>query len=400
MSEQHEEWPAWRRYPYELVASDPSLHFPAAEGHQGATSDTYYASGILRGEQSGRMYAFLVIFAQLLGSSRAFGLDMHIAALFDLATGGYMTFASYDLPPWRWRKRRLTITRGRLDVGWESSRWSGRFAARRDTTGDLEPFGYTLGLCGRDRGGASVALDLAVDAIKPPQAVGGPAYQGAITVMGQPNTRSYFQGLRYQGMLTWRGATEAVRGDIGWLDRQWFPRYAGAHAGILSDRYGHQWSQLSLDNGWELSLWRHFARRQGNRETPFSGLTITDPAGRTSFCDQYHVEILSYCRDDGPIVPLYAPVQRLFGVRPDVRYFFDAYRLRVPALDLDVTSTPLIPAPAHRMPVDYLTGPTRLEGMMHGRRVTGYGFHERTLALSRSDAMIGATAAASASPTM
>ena len=174
---------------------------------------------------------------------------------------------------------------------------------------------------------------------------------------------------------------EAVRGDIGWLDRQWFPKYAGSHAGLLADRYGHQWSQLSLDNGWEFSLWRHFARREGNRETPFSGLTITDPAGRTSFSDEYSVEILSYCRDAGYVTPLYAPVQRLFGARPDERFFFDAYRLRAPALDLDIMSTPLAPAPAHRMPVDYLTGPTRLEGVMQGKRVTGYGFHERTLAL-------------------
>lgn len=82
-------------------------------------------------------------------------------------------------------------------------------------------------------------------------------------------------------------------------------------------------------------------------------------------------------------MPLYAPIQRLFGVRGDTRYFLDAYRLHVPSLDLVVTSTPLAPAPAHRMPVDYLTGPTRLEGTMAGRPVTGYGFNERTLGLWR-----------------
>src|SRR5512147_3114025 len=56
----------WRSYPYQLVAGDPQLVFPAAEGHQDVASDTYYASGVLRGETSGRRYAFLTIFAKNL----------------------------------------------------------------------------------------------------------------------------------------------------------------------------------------------------------------------------------------------------------------------------------------------------------------------------------------------
>lgn len=374
---------AWRVYPYTPAPGNPAMRFPEAEGHQDVASDTYYASGIVQGERSGRQYAFLVIFAQLSGPVRALGMDMHIAAFFDLASGGYMTCASYDLPPWRWLDRRLMITRGALEVGWDSPGWTSRLMARRDEAGALVPFGYTLDVQGRDSHGRPLALNLVVDAIKPPQPVGGPAYDGTITVMGQPGTYSYFQSLRYRGSLRWRGMDEPVSGAIGWLDRQWFPQYVGSRAGALADRYGHHWSQLSLDNGWECSLWRHFARHERNRIVPFSGLTITDPDGRTSFTDEYHVDILSYCRDEGYVTPLYAPVQRAFGARPDVRYFFDAYRLQVPALDLVITSMPLAHAPAHRMPVDYLSGPTRLEGTMGGRPVTGYGFNERTLALSR-----------------
>ncbi|PMP88615.1 MAG: hypothetical protein C0183_00670 [Roseiflexus castenholzii] len=373
----------WRSYPYLLVPDDPQLRFPQAEGYQDMASDTYYASGIVQGEQTGKRYAFFVIFARLSGFSSASGIDMHLGALFDLANGGYTTFASYDLPPKRWFRQRLTITRGHLGVAWNSPCWKSRFWARYDASGDLVPFGYTLDVCGRDSHGDPLALDLVVDAVKPPQPVGGPVHNGAITVMGQPNTRSYFQSLSYRGSLRWRGVEEAVRGDIGWLDRQWFPEYVGAYSGILADRYSHQWAQMSFDNGWELSLWRHFARHERNREIPFSGLTITDPEGRASFTDAYRVEPLSYCRDEGYVTPLYAPVQRLFGVRGDRRYFLDAYRFHVPSLDLIVTSTPLAPAPAHRMPVDYLTGPTRLEGTMAGKPVTGYGFNERTLGLWR-----------------
>jgi hypothetical protein len=371
----------WRSYPYCLVPDDPQLHFPQAEGYQDMASDTYYASGIVRGERTGKGYAFFVIFARLSGFSSALGIDMHLGAIFDLASGGYTTFASYDLPPQRWVRKRLTITRGALSVAWDSPNWKSRFWARYDAAGAPVPFSYTLDVYGCDSRGDPLALDLIVDATKPPQPVGGPVHRGAITVMGQPQTRSYFQSLRYRGILRWRGVEEPVHGEIGWLDRQWFPEYVGAYSGILADRYSHQWAQMSLDNGWELSLWRHFARHERNREIPFSGLTITDPTGQTLFTDEYHIEPLSYCRDEGYVTPLYAPIQRAFGVRGDVRYFLDAYRLRVPMLNLVVVSTPLAPAPAHRMPVDYLTGPTLLEGTMEGKKITGYGFNERTLGL-------------------
>ena len=39
----------WRRYPFQLIAGDSELAFPAAEGDQGAESNTYYVSGQLRG---------------------------------------------------------------------------------------------------------------------------------------------------------------------------------------------------------------------------------------------------------------------------------------------------------------------------------------------------------------
>jgi hypothetical protein len=104
----------WRSYPYRLVPDDPQLHFPQAEGYQDMASDTYYASGVVRGERTGKGYAFFVIFARLSGFSSVLGIDMHLGAIFDLASGGYTTFASYDLPPRRWVRKRLTLTRGAL----------------------------------------------------------------------------------------------------------------------------------------------------------------------------------------------------------------------------------------------------------------------------------------------
>ena len=114
----------------------------------------------------------------------------------------------------------------------------------------------------------------------------------------------------------------------------------------------------------------------------FSGLTATDPAGLTLFADDVATDILTYFRDPGLIEPLLADAQELAGRRSSIRYLFDAFRLRAPSLALDVVASPLVAAPAHHMPIDYFSGPTRVTGTMNGQAVEGFGFHERTLPLS------------------
>ena len=366
-----------------MVAGDPQLVFPAAEGHRDVASDAYYASGVLRGETSGRRYAFLTIFAKNEEILDLLSADLHVLALFDLDAGSYDTGSRFDLPPGReFNLDRINVTRGRLEVSYTSNRRVSRMRARTDAGGGPFPFAYELDLSAEARSGTEMALGLCADALKPPQAVGGSVHGGRITFYGQPNTYSYFQALGYAGTLRWGATEEAVSGQIGWLDRQWFPEYAGRYAGVLADRYGHQWAQISLDNGWEFSLWRQFLRREDDRQVMFSGLTATDPAGLTIFADDVATEILTYLRDPGLIEPLLADAQELAGRRSSIRYFFDAFRLRAPSLALDVEASPLVAAPAHHMPIDYFSGPTRVTGTMNGRAVAGFGFHERTLPLS------------------
>ena len=373
----------WRRYPYQLVAGDPQLVFPAAEGHQDVATDAYYASGFLRGETSGRRYAFLTIFAKNAEILDLLSADLHVLALFDLDAGTYDTGSRFDLPPTGpINLDRINVTRGRLEVSYTSRRRVSGMRARTDAAGGLYPFAYELDLSAEARSGTEMALGLCADALKPPQAVGGSVHGGRITVYGQPNTYSYFQALGYAGTLRWGETEESVSGQIGWLDRQWFPEYAGRYAGLLADRYGHQWAQISLDNGWEFSLWRQFQRQEDDRPVMFSGLTATDPAGLTVFVDDVATDILTYLRDPGLIEPLLADAQQLAGRRSSIRYFFDAFGLRAPSLALDVVASPLVAAPAHHMPIDYLSGPTQVTGTMNGQAVAGMGFHERTLPLS------------------
>src|SRR5512134_766814 len=80
--------------------------------------------------------------------------------------------------------------------------------------------------------------------------------------------------------------------------------------------------------------------------------------------------------------PAYRSSLGLLVRRSAIRYFFDTFRLRAPSLALDIMASPLVAAPAHHMPIDYFSGPTRVTGTMNGRAMAGFGFHERTLPLS------------------
>lgn len=379
----------WRAYPLVLVPGDPEMVFPAAEGHQDVATDTYYASGILEGTDSRRRYAFLTIFAKNERIFSVLSADFYVLALFDLDTGRYDTTSEFDLPPGHAiNSDNINVTRGRLEVIYTAGRRISRIQARRSEADELFPFAYELELNGRGRTGAEMALSLCADALKPPQPVGGAAFGGRIRVMGQDNTHSYFQPLGYSGQLRWGNIEETVTGRIGWLDRQWFADYVGAQAGVLGERFGHQWSQISLDNGWEFGLWRHFDRTRRDRVVAFSGVTGTDPEGRTVFSDDYLVDSISYFRDPNLIEPLLGDAQSAVGIRSHIRYFFDAFRLRVPSIALDIVSTPLVATPAHRMPIDYFSGPTRVEGLLDDQAVSGLGFHERTMPFWRPRQLI------------
>jgi predicted secreted hydrolase len=370
--------PTWRAYPYALSPTDPELTFPAAEGDQGAESNTYYVAGRLRGRATRREWAFLVIFT-FNNVRQRLRADFYTFALFDLASGAYGTYSEYDLPrPPRIRRRyKLSVAAGRLDVAFASALGTSRWTTRRNGAGALVPFAYALSLVGRDADGRRMALELELDSEKPPMPVGGAAYGGVKTCMGQYGTHSYFQSdVRFRGRLEWGDAHDDVDGDAGWIDRQWTPRYLGVHSDRRNRRYRHEWRQIHLDNGVEMSAWLHVDRQRGNRPIPFCGITAAMPDLRVLATTEFEIERQSFVRDPGLVRPRYA----LTG---GATYFADRYRLRAPALQLELYSEPLVPAPAHALPIEYWSGPTRVQGSMAGRAVRGFGFHERTFAFTR-----------------
>jgi thioredoxin-like negative regulator of GroEL len=61
---------------------------------------------------------------------------------------------------------------------------------------------------------------------------------------------------------------------------------------------------------------------------------------------------------------------------------------------LDLTGEPLVPAPAHGLPIEYMEGPYRYHGTMRGQPVSGFAFYERSLALYRDWELIEVLASA------
>ncbi|HZR82334.1 MAG TPA: hypothetical protein VFD92_14670, partial [Candidatus Binatia bacterium] len=120
-----------------------------------------------------------------------------------------------------------------------------------------------------------------------------------------------------------------------------------------------------------LSVWEQFDSVRGDRLFPFSGVTAQGPDGEVRATTDFHVERISFVRD-----PRVIRTRR--PLAPGAAWLTDRFHLTVRDWSLSLTSEPLVPAPAHRMPVEYWNGPVRLIGQFAGRPVSGFGFHERS----------------------
>lgn len=380
----------WRSYPFQLVDGDSALEFPAAEGvHADQESDTWFLAGQLDTAGTSRSFAFLTIFNKNRPGGSVVA-DFYTLALFDLDTGEYGTYTDYDMPPASMApdaRPKLSAAAGHLDLAYRSDAGTVSWTTCHDADGQLLPYTYRVSLVGTDQAGRLMRLDLAVTPTRAPTPVGASAYNGKIVCFGQPDTHSYFHtGMTMTGTLCWGEASEQVTGTAGHIDRQWFPTYAGG-GGDPRGR-SHEWRTIHFDNGVDMSIWRQFDRMNGNAVQPFTGLTASYPdPGRAPECaEDIEVTILSYVRWPDSVRPLLPPV------RP-ARYMPDRHRITSAAMQLDLTGEPLVAAPAHGLPIEYMEGPYRYRGMLHGEPVTAFAFYERSLALYRDWELIDVLAA-------
>jgi predicted secreted hydrolase len=382
---------AWQRYPYQLVPGDPQLDFPAAEGaHPDYESDTWYLAGTLTGEQSGRHFAFITIFNR----NRPGGdivADFHTFALFDIDHGTYGTYTDYDMPPKNMEpgaRPKLNCAVGYLDLRYESSAGTTTWIACRDEAGELLPYTYDFADFGCDSAGTAMELRLHLTPTRPPVPVGASRYNGKIVACLQDGTYSYFQtGAHMTGTLRWGKTEERVVGRSGHIDRQWFPSYAGGE-GTGGDIRGqaHEWHTISLDNGVDLSVWRQFDRRIGNALVPFTGITAAYADGTAPECvEDLDVVTTRYVLWPNEIRSLTRPPSK-------PRYLPERHTLTSAELDLELTGEPLVRAPAHALPIEYMEGPYRYHGTMRGRPVTGIALYEATNAMYRDWELIDVVA--------
>jgi predicted secreted hydrolase len=372
----------WRSYPYQLVPGDSQLDFPEAEGeHPDQESDTWFLAGQLDAA-TGRSFAFLTIFNKNQPGGTIVA-DFYTMALFDLDSGDYGTFTDYDMPPANLEpdaQRKLEMTSGHLDISYHSSAGTASWAACRNGDEELLPYTYRVSLVGTDHSGRSMRLDLAVTPTRAPTPVGASTYNGKIICFGQSDTYSYFQtGMSMTGTLRWGDVVEQVSGSSGHVDRQWFPKYAGG-GGTAGDprARSHEWRTINFDNGVDLSIWRQFDRTNGNALQPFTGATTShpDPAIPPECAEDVEVTISSYVRWPNTVHPLVRPLA-------PARYMPDRHRITCATLQLDLVGEPLVPAPAHGLPIEYMEGPYRYQGTLWGKPVSGFAFNERSLALYR-----------------
>jgi hypothetical protein len=369
----------WRHYPHVPTWGDPAhFTFPAVDGcRRDLGISTYYMDGFLRAPGgSTPRWAFIVILTDMWVLGRRVRASFYTAALFDLERGDYGTYTDYDFPrPLRRRRAyKLTGAPDHLDLSYDADAGLARWAHARCPDGTLDPFAWALRLPGRDHRGRPFLLELDVRATRPPAPLGGPALGGAMMFLGAPVTYSYFQsGLDMQGHLRWGDVHTPVDGRIGWIDRQWADDDFTRHQDWRSTRYRHEWRVMHFDDGWDMSLFRQYLRPAHAAVVPWSGLSAQGPGPEHALraATDVEVRVPEFIRSPG--------VVRAMSMLTDgPRWFPHRHAVRVPAWEMDVRSDPLVPAPAHGLPIEYWTGPVRLQGTLWGRPVTGHGFDERS----------------------
>ncbi|OBJ58656.1 lipocalin-like domain-containing protein [Mycobacterium sp. 1423905.2] len=373
---------AWRSYPFELAPGDDSLDFPAAEGnHPDQESDTWFIAGQLDAADSDRSFAFLTIFNRNRPGGSVVA-DFYTLALFDLDSGEYGTYTDYDMPPHSMQpgvEPKMSAGAGHLDLTYRSPVGTATWITCRDGDGELVPYTYRVRLVGEDQAGRDMALDLTVTPTRAPTPLGAATYNGKITCFGQDDTYSYFQtGMVMTGTLRWGDVAERVRGTAGHVDRQWFPLYAGGGTGEPPRTRSHEWRTINFDNGVDMSIWRQFHRAEGNALQPFTGATTSHPDGGAApqCAEDVEVTISSYVRWPDTVRTLIRPPSA-------ARYLPDRHRITCATLGLDIVGEPLVAAPAHGLPIEYMEGPYRYRGTLGGQPVTAFAFNERSLALYR-----------------
>lgn len=197
-----------------------------------------------------------------------------------------------------------------------------------------------------------VAIDLHLAEGKPPVPQGD---RGLSRKSAEPGNASYYYSLPRmptRGEIATGGERHRVSGE-SWMDREWSTSALGV------DQVGWDWVSLQLSDGRELMLYR-LRRRDGSADPSSSGTLIeADGSTRRLSADEFRIEALGRWKSprSGSTFP-------------------SGWRLRLPALDLDLTVRPLLADQELRLSFHYWEGAVEVAGARPP--LAGRGFVELT----------------------
>jgi predicted secreted hydrolase len=151
---------------------------------------------------------------------------------------------------------------------------------------------------------------------------------------------------------TGESAAEEVSG-LAWMDREW-----GTSA-LSEGVAGWDWFALRLDDGRDLMFYR--MRRDDGAASPFSGGSLTDSAGNSRRLRAEDVELETAELWRSPASGVTYPV---------------AWRMRVPAEELELAITPSLRDQELRLSVRYWEGAVEIAGRSRGAEIRGSGYLE------------------------
>lgn len=163
-----------------------------------------------------------------------------------------------------------------------------------------------------------------------------------------------FTRLKASGTVTLQGESTSVRGDA-WMDREW------STSALSGEQVGWDWFAIQLDDGNDLMVYR--LRTAEGRPDSFSEGLWVDPAGHTRRISAEEVEVTVLEEWRSP----------LDGARYPGRW-----HLSIPALEVELGVTPLIPDQEMDLSFRYWEGAVGVVGKVRGSPVQGRGYVELT----------------------
>lgn len=332
---------------YSRAEAPRVFRFPRDHGpHPGFRTEWWYLTGNLRGS-GGDPFGFqLTFFRSALrpeppGGASAWRTNQVYMGHFAVTDGAGDAFHAFE-----------RFSRGAMGLAGARASpfrvWIGDWDVRGEASGE-SPFPMLLKAAGDD-----VVLDLRLWPLKPLVLQGeeGLSRKGP----GEGNASYYysFTRLRAEGKVVLPRGAIRVEGTA-WMDREW------STSALAPGQVGWDWFALQLDDGLDLMYYQ--LRREDGSASPLSAGRWVEPDGAHRALASSDVRLRVTERWRSPL---------------DAAVYPSGWRLEVPAEELVLRVTPLLPNQELDLTFRYWEGAVRVEGKRKGKAVGGRGYVELT----------------------